>query len=110
MFINLTRSGDIQICFTFLYESRRYKINILYVFFYNYTMFFCCFFLFQLGYTFVAEVIKPDIPVSDAKWRMRLIGSQEPLPKLSREIPVSAFSVKEFQDYYIPNNKNLLCR
>ncbi|XP_047243364.1 androglobin isoform X3 [Girardinichthys multiradiatus] len=64
----------------------------------------------KLGYTFVAEVIKPDIPASYAKWRMRLISSKEPLPKLSRETPVSTFSVKEFQDYYIPNNKNLICR
>ncbi|XP_036003280.1 androglobin isoform X1 [Fundulus heteroclitus] len=64
----------------------------------------------KLGYTFVAEVNRPGIPASDAKWRMRLISSKEPLPKLSREPPLSVFSVKEFQDYYIPNNKNLICR
>ncbi|XP_006797304.1 androglobin [Neolamprologus brichardi] len=33
----------------------------------------------------------------------------EPLPKLSRDTPVSEFSVEEFRDYYIPNNKNLIC-
>ncbi|XP_023203465.1 androglobin isoform X2 [Xiphophorus maculatus] len=64
----------------------------------------------KLGYTFVAEVVKPGFPVSDSKWRMRLIGSKEPLPKLSREVPVNAFSVKQFQDYYIPSDKNLICR
>ncbi|XP_043963136.1 androglobin isoform X2 [Gambusia affinis] len=64
----------------------------------------------KLGYTFVAEVVKPGLAVSDSKWRMRLIGLKEPLPKLSREVPVSAFSVKQFQDYYIPSDKNLICR
>lgn len=67
-------------------------------------------FALQLGYTFVAEVVKPGLAVSDSKWRMRLIGLKEPLPKLSREVPVSAFSVKQFQDYYIPSDKNLICR
>ncbi|KAM4713127.1 androglobin [Anableps anableps] len=64
----------------------------------------------KLGYTFLAEVIKTDTSVDYTKWRMWLIGSKELLPKLSREIPVSAFSVKEFQDYYIPNSKNIICR
>ncbi|XP_007547579.1 androglobin isoform X1 [Poecilia formosa] len=64
----------------------------------------------KLGYTFVAEVVKPGFSLSDSKWRMRLIGLKEPLPKLSREVPVSAFSVKQFQDYYIPSDKNLICR
>ncbi|XP_005454715.1 androglobin isoform X1 [Oreochromis niloticus] len=64
----------------------------------------------KLGYTFVAEAITPELPPSGAKWRMCLIGSKEPLPKLSRDTPVSEFSVEEFRDYYIPNNKNLICR
>lgn len=64
----------------------------------------------QLGYTFVAEAVTPELPIIGAKWRMRLIGSKEPLPKPSRETPVSAFSVKEFRDYYIPNDENLICR
>ncbi|XP_039873189.1 androglobin isoform X8 [Simochromis diagramma] len=63
----------------------------------------------KLGYTFVAEAITPELPPSGAKWRMCLIGSKEPLPKLSRDTPVSEFSVEEFRDYYIPNNKNLIC-
>ncbi|XP_071335416.1 androglobin isoform X2 [Trachinotus anak] len=64
----------------------------------------------KLGYTFVAEAVTPESPPSGAKWRMRLIGSREPLPKLSLEAPLSTFSVKEFRDYYIPNDKNLICR
>ncbi|XP_047429782.1 androglobin isoform X2 [Mugil cephalus] len=64
----------------------------------------------KLGYTFVAEVAKPEIPPAGAKWTLRLIGLKEPLPKLSRDAPLNSFSVKEFQNYYIPNNKNLICR
>lgn len=66
--------------------------------------------LFQLGYTFVAEAVTPESPRVGAKWRMRLIGSGEPLPKMSREDPLNTFSVKEFQDYYIPNDEKLICR
>ncbi|XP_028996143.1 androglobin isoform X2 [Betta splendens] len=64
----------------------------------------------MFGYTFVAEAITPEsIPVG-AKWTMRLIGSREPLPSLSRETANSAFSVREFRDYYIPNDKSIVCR
>nr|XP_019953171.1 PREDICTED: androglobin [Paralichthys olivaceus] len=64
----------------------------------------------KLGYTFVAEAVTPESPVVAAKWRMRLIGSREPLPKLAREAPLNNFSVKELGDYYIPNDDNLICR
>ncbi|KAI3363725.1 hypothetical protein L3Q82_001339 [Scortum barcoo] len=64
----------------------------------------------KLGYTFVAEAVLPESPPLGANWRMRLIGSRELLPKLSRETPLNTFSVKEFRDYYIPNDKNLICR
>ncbi|XP_029318550.1 androglobin isoform X2 [Cottoperca gobio] len=64
----------------------------------------------KLGYTFVAEAVTPESPPVGAKWRMRLIGSRELLPELSRESPLNTFSVKEFRDYYIPNDKNLICR
>ncbi|KAF3849892.1 hypothetical protein F7725_019611 [Dissostichus mawsoni] len=64
----------------------------------------------KLGYTFVAEAVTPECPPVGAKWRMRLIGSRELLPKLSRENPLNTFSVKELRDYYIPNEKNLICR
>ncbi|CAB1343257.1 unnamed protein product [Coregonus sp. 'balchen'] len=64
----------------------------------------------QHGYTFVAEAHTPDTPLVGAKWRMRLIGSHDPLPCLARETPLNNFSVKEFQDYYIPNDRNVICR
>ncbi|TDH00464.1 hypothetical protein EPR50_G00188540 [Perca flavescens] len=64
----------------------------------------------RLGYTFVAEAITPESPPVGARWRMLLIGSRDLLPKLSRETPLNMFSVKEFRDYYIPNDKNLICR
>uniref|UniRef100_A0A3Q3Q4K9 Globin domain-containing protein n=1 Tax=Monopterus albus TaxID=43700 RepID=A0A3Q3Q4K9_MONAL len=64
----------------------------------------------KLGYTFVVEAVTPESPPVGAKWRMRLIGSREPLPELSRETPLNMFLVKEFRDYYIPNDKNLICR
>ncbi|KAM7367866.1 hypothetical protein PAMP_014135 [Pampus punctatissimus] len=64
----------------------------------------------KLGYTFVAEAITPESPPVSATWRMRLIGSREPLPKLAHETPLNTFSVKEFRDYYIPNDKDLICR
>ncbi|XP_019110501.2 androglobin isoform X3 [Larimichthys crocea] len=62
------------------------------------------------GYTFVAEAVTPESPRNSAKWRMCLIGSRERLPKLSHETPLNTFSVKEIQDYYVPNDKNLICR
>ncbi|KAF6728327.1 Androglobin [Oryzias melastigma] len=62
------------------------------------------------GYTFVAEVWKPESLPADAKWKMVLMSTEEPLPKMSRETPLTAFSVKKFQDYYIPNNTNVMCR
>ncbi|KAJ8409716.1 hypothetical protein AAFF_G00217750 [Aldrovandia affinis] len=64
----------------------------------------------QGGYTFVAEARSRDAPVPGGRWRIRLIGSRDGLPVLSREAPLSNFSVKEFRDYYIPNDKDLICR
>ncbi|XP_076844165.1 androglobin [Brachyhypopomus gauderio] len=74
----------------------------------------------KAGYTFVAEAYTGDTPLVGGntgdtppvggKWRMRLIGSQEPLPQMARETPASNFSVKEMKDYYIPNEKNIICR
>lgn len=62
------------------------------------------------GYTFVAEAHTGDTPLTGGKWRMRLIGSREPLPQLSKETPRDNFSVKELKGYYIPNKKNIICR
>ncbi|XP_040584054.1 androglobin isoform X3 [Mesocricetus auratus] len=62
------------------------------------------------GYTFVAEAYTGDAYVSSARWKLRLIGSYNPLPFLSRDTPCSTFTMKEIRDYYIPNDKKILFR
>ncbi|KAL1253800.1 hypothetical protein QQF64_016029, partial [Cirrhinus molitorella] len=62
------------------------------------------------GYTFVAEAHTGDTTVTGGKWRMRLIGCREPMPQLARETPSNNFSVKELKGYFIPNQKNIICR
>ncbi|XP_060948023.1 androglobin [Limanda limanda] len=64
----------------------------------------------KLGYTFVAEAVIPELPPAGVNWKLRLISSREPLPKLAREAPLNNFSVKEIRDYYIPNDENNICR
>ncbi|XP_064196568.1 androglobin isoform X2 [Anguilla rostrata] len=64
----------------------------------------------QGGYTFVAEAHTRDAPVPGGRWRLRLIGSHDLLPSLGREAPQGSFCVREFRDYYLPNDKNVLCR
>ncbi|KAK1805490.1 hypothetical protein P4O66_019790, partial [Electrophorus voltai] len=64
----------------------------------------------KAGYTFVAEAYTRDTPLVGGKWRMCLIGSREPLPQLARETPANNFSMKEIKDYFIPNEKNIICR
>ncbi|XP_057679551.1 androglobin isoform X2 [Corythoichthys intestinalis] len=63
----------------------------------------------ELGYTFVAEVLTPELPPIDARWTLRLIATREPLPQLSHELPLNTFAVQEFQDYYLPNINNIIC-
>lgn len=90
------------------------KITSLHFYFFlTYTFFYIVCLLFhtlQGGYTFVAEAHTGDSPVFGGQWRMRLIGSREPLPQLARETPSNIFSVKELKGYYIPNQKNIICR
>ncbi|XP_029449900.1 androglobin [Rhinatrema bivittatum] len=62
------------------------------------------------GYTFMAEASTGDYPVMAGKWRVRLIGSSHPLPRLSREIINSYFATKEVRDYYIPNKMHIVLR
>ncbi|XP_016148786.1 androglobin [Sinocyclocheilus grahami] len=62
------------------------------------------------GYTFVAEAQTGDTPVIGGKLRMFLIGCREPLPQLARETPSNNFSVKELKGYYIPYQKDIICR
>ncbi|KAM5327023.1 androglobin isoform 4-T4 [Glossophaga mutica] len=62
------------------------------------------------GYTFVAEAYTGDSYVPSSRWKLRLIGSYNPLPSLSRDFPSNAFAMKEIRDYYIPNDKKILFR
>ncbi|XP_070273959.1 androglobin isoform X2 [Myotis yumanensis] len=62
------------------------------------------------GYTFVAEAYTGDSYVSASRWKLRLIGSYNPLPSLSRDFPCSTFAIKEIRDYYMPNEKKIVFR
>ncbi|XP_012911705.1 androglobin isoform X1 [Mustela putorius furo] len=62
------------------------------------------------GYTFVAEAFTGDTYVPSSRWKLRIIGSCNPLPCLSRESPCNTFTIKEIRDYYIPNDKKILFR
>ncbi|VCX34309.1 unnamed protein product, partial [Gulo gulo] len=62
------------------------------------------------GYTFVAEAFTGDTYVQSSRWKLRIIGSCNPLPCLSRESPCNTFTIKEIRDYYIPNDKKILFR
>ncbi|XP_063079087.1 androglobin isoform X2 [Engraulis encrasicolus] len=62
----------------------------------------------QNGYTFVAETHTSDAP--NGRWRLNLIGSRQPLPVPLRDPASNSFCVKEFKDYYIPNDKHIICR
>ncbi|XP_075780494.1 androglobin isoform X2 [Pelodiscus sinensis] len=62
------------------------------------------------GYTFMAEAQTGDLPVAAGKWRLRLIGSQNPLPVLSRDAVNNLYSTKEIKDYYVPNEKHIVFR
>ncbi|VFV25445.1 Hypothetical predicted protein [Lynx pardinus] len=62
------------------------------------------------GYTFMAEAFTGDTYVLSSRWKLRLIGSYNPLPCLSRDSPNNTFTIKEIRDYYIPNDKKILFR
>lgn len=66
--------------------------------------------LFQKGYTFMAEAQTGDSALAAGKWRLRLIGSYNPLPSLSRDAVNNSYSTKEIKDYYIPNGKHIIFR
>lgn len=65
---------------------------------------------FQRGYTFVAEARTPNAILPPGKFRLRVIGSTEPLPYPGREGVNSHFVNKEIRDYYIPNKYNIIFR
>ncbi|XP_078372473.1 androglobin-like isoform X6 [Oculina patagonica] len=62
------------------------------------------------GYTFVAEARTPNAILPPGKFRLRVIGSTEPLPYPGREGVNSHFVNKEIRDYYIPNKYNIIFR
>ncbi|XP_051867185.1 androglobin [Pristis pectinata] len=62
------------------------------------------------GYTFMAEAQSGSFTLPSGKWKMRLIGTNQPLPTLSSEAVNSNFTMKEIKSYYIPNDKNLIFR
>lgn len=64
----------------------------------------------QLGYTFVAEAVAPESTLTGTSWKMRLMGSNESLPKPANETSLNKCSQMKFKDYYIPNSKNIICR
>ncbi|XP_039603469.1 androglobin isoform X2 [Polypterus senegalus] len=61
-------------------------------------------------YTFTAEAHSGDSALTSGKWKMLLVGSCNQLPILSQEPINNNFAVKEFKDYYIPNDKHQICR
>ena len=68
------------------------------------------FFTCQRGYTFVAEARTPNAILPPGKFRLRVIGSTEPLPYPGRDGVNSHFVNKEIRDYYIPNKYNIIFR
>ena len=70
--------------------------------------FFCL--VSQRGYTFVGEARTLSAILPPGKFRLRVIGSTEPLPYPAREGVNSHFVTKEIRDYYIPNMYNIIFR
>ncbi|EDV24483.1 uncharacterized protein TRIADDRAFT_56318 [Trichoplax adhaerens] len=66
----------------------------------------------KTGYTIVADAKTPDDGNAPAgKWRMRLIGSNQPLPVPYRDFfSTVSLTTKEIQDYYCPNKEGIFLR
>ena len=64
----------------------------------------------QRGYTFIAEARTLNSILPAGKFRLRIIGSTEPLPYPPRESVNSNFVHKEIRDYYLPNKYNIIFR
>ncbi|XP_028410021.1 androglobin-like isoform X2 [Dendronephthya gigantea] len=62
------------------------------------------------GYTFLAEARTTLSSLASGKFRLRLIGSTEPLPAPDGDSVNSQFVAKEIRDYYMPNKDHVLLR
>jgi hypothetical protein len=58
----------------------------------------------------LAEARTTDAPLPMGKWRMRLIGSLDPVPSPMKTDLNCSFVTKEMHDYYVPNDKNIIMR
>ncbi|XP_051780264.1 androglobin-like [Erpetoichthys calabaricus] len=61
-------------------------------------------------YTFMAEAASGDSAITAGEWKLRLVGSCLPLPVPCKNTTNHLFLVKEYKDYYIPNDRQLICR
>ncbi|CAF0738248.1 unnamed protein product [Adineta steineri] len=64
----------------------------------------------QNGYTFFAEGISQDQPITNGRFRLRLITSYTQLPEIRNDQLTSIFTTKEIMDYYLPNREQIICR
>ncbi|BFZ09751.1 hypothetical protein BsWGS_12792 [Bradybaena similaris] len=62
------------------------------------------------GYSFVAEARTLEHTLPSGMWRMRIIGTLNPLPFPRSGDVCSNFVTKEIRNYYIPNTKNIIFR
>ena len=51
-----------------------------------------------------------DQPLTNGRFRLRLITSYKHLPEPRNEQIISSFITKEIKDYYIPNPQQVICR
>ena len=65
---------------------------------------------FQHGYTFLAEARTTLSSLASGKFRVRLIGSTEPLPAPDGDSVNAQFVTKEIKEYYMPNKDRVLLR
>lgn len=64
----------------------------------------------QLGYTFFAEGLSVDQPLTSGRFRLRLLTSYTHLPEPRSDQITASFSTKEIKDYYLPNKQQVICR
>ncbi|CAF1130028.1 unnamed protein product [Rotaria sp. Silwood1] len=64
----------------------------------------------KLGYTFFAEGISLDQPITSGRFRLRLLTSYTHLPEPRVDQITSSFITKEIKDYYVPNKQQTICR